>query len=106
MSERALQDAIAATAQLLGWRIFHPRAARTANGWRTAGSYDAQGYPDLTLVRDRVLWVEVKTERGRVRPEQELWLEALREAGAEAYVWRESDWTAGVVEDVLRRQAA
>ncbi len=86
MTERELQDWIAATARLLGWRIFHARVARTAQGWRTAVSYDGAGFPDLCLVRDRVVFAEIKVDRGRMSAEQELWLEALVEAGAEAYL--------------------
>ena len=97
---------IVASARLLGWRVAHFRPAWTQRGWRTAGSYDAQGWPDLVLVRERVVFAEVKTDRGRLRPEQEGWLGSLRHAGAEVYVWRPEDWTSGEVEDVLRRRAA
>lgn len=106
VSERELQDWIVASARLLGWRVAHFRPAWTQRGWRTAGSYDAQGWPDLVLVRERVVFAEVKTDRGRLRPEQEGWLGSLRHAGAEVYVWRPEDWTSGEVEDVLRRRAA
>ncbi|MDQ3671099.1 MAG: VRR-NUC domain-containing protein [Actinomycetota bacterium] len=102
MSERELQDWIVATARLLGWRIFHARAARTAAGWRTAISYDGAGFPDLVLARERVIYSEIKLERGRLRPEQVVWLDVLREAGQEVYVWRPADWTSGEVENVLR----
>lgn len=105
MTERELQDWIAATARLLGWRVCHHRPARTARGWRTAGSYDAEGWPDLCLVRDRVVFVEVKADRGQLRPQQKIWIEALREAGAECHIWKPKDWTSGVVEAVLRRTA-
>ena len=105
VSERELQDWIVASARLLGWRVAHFRPAWTQRGWRTAGSYDAQGWPDLVLVRERVVFAEVKTDRGRLRPEQEGWLGSLRHAGAEVYVWRPEDWTSGEVEDVLRRRA-
>jgi hypothetical protein len=46
--------------------------------------------------------LEVKLERGRLQPEQVAWLDVLREAGQEVYVWRPSDWTSGAIEDVLR----
>jgi hypothetical protein len=103
VTEAALQDWIVGTARLLGWRIFHARVARTAHGWRTAVSYDGAGFPDLVLARDRVLFAEIKLERGRLGPEQVTWLEVLREAGQEVYVWRPSDWTSGGIEAVLRR---
>lgn len=104
MTERAFQDSIAATARLLSWRVFHIRAARTANGWRTPVAFDGQGFPDLVLVRERIIYAEIKLERGRLSPEQVAWLEDLRAAGQEVYVWRPSDWASGAIEDVLRNR--
>jgi hypothetical protein len=104
VTERELQDWIVAAARLLGWRVAHFRPAPTEKGWRTAGSYDAQGWPDLCIVRDRVLFAEVKVGKNRLAAEQAAWLEALREAGAEAHVWTDADWQAGLVEAELRRE--
>ena len=106
MTERELQDWIVGVARLLGWRIAHFRPAWTEKGWRTAGSYDAQGWPDLCLVRERIVFAEVKLERGRLSAEQDAWLDALRDAGAEVYIWRTSDWLSGEIEAVLRSVAA
>ncbi len=106
MTERELQDWIVGAARLLGWRVAHFRPAWTEKGWRTAGAYDAQGWPDLCLVRERVVFAEVKLERGRLAAEQDAWLDVLRNAGQEVHIWRPRDWTSGLVENVLRRQAA
>lgn len=103
MIERDLQDWVAAAARLLGWKAYHARAAMTRSGWRTAGSYDSKGFPDLVLVRERVLWVEIKVGSRRLTPEQSEWLNDLRDAGQETYVWREADWLDGSIEAVLRR---
>jgi hypothetical protein len=35
----------------------------------------------------------------RLRPEQELWLDALRETAAETYLWTPTDWP--TIEEVL-----
>ena len=102
MTERDLQDWIVAAARLLGWRVAHFRPAWTEKGRRTAGAYDAQGWPDLVLVRDRVVFAEVKVQRGRLQPDQAHWLDALREAGQEVYVWRTDDWLSGDIEAVLK----
>jgi hypothetical protein len=63
-----------------------------AKGWAAYFTYDSRrsppGFPDLVLARDRVIFAELKTLRGRVRPEQLEWLERLRGAGAETYLWR------------------
>lgn len=43
------------------------------------------------LVKDtRLIFAELKKETGKTTPEQDEWLEALRIAGAEVYVWRPS----------------
>jgi hypothetical protein len=34
---------------------------------------------------------ELKTQKGRVSEAQQKWLDALREAGVETYLWRPSD---------------
>lgn len=51
-----------------------------------------EGFPDLVLARERVVFAELKSERGKVQPEQSDWLERLRAAGAEAHLWRPSSW--------------
>lgn len=90
--ESEFQATVVELARLRGWRLHHTRPARTQKGWRTPIQGDP-GFPDLTMVRgDRVLFVELKSERGRVSPHQEAWLEALRAAGAEVAVWRPRDW--------------
>jgi hypothetical protein len=50
------------------------------------------GFPDLVIVGEVVLFVELKTERGKVTFEQNEWIDALRAAGCYARVWRPSDW--------------
>ena len=72
----------------------------TRAGWLTHHEYDSRrstpGYPDLVLVRaPRVLFIELKTQRGRVRPEQRAWLETLLNCpGVEVALWRPADWQA------------
>lgn len=54
---------------------------------------DEPGFPDLVLLAPtRVLWRELKTMRGRVRPEQKVWLAELQARGEDARIWRPSDW--------------
>ncbi|GIV03679.1 MAG: hypothetical protein KatS3mg015_2509 [Fimbriimonadales bacterium] len=106
-AERDLTDAIIETARLLGWRVAHFRPARTSRGWRTPVAGDGAGFPDLVLVgHGRILYREIKTERGRLRPEQTAWIAALREAGADAGVWTDEDWRLGAIESQLRAPSA
>ena len=52
-----------------------------------------KGFPDIVAVKgDRIVFIEVKRENGKLRPEQLLWNRVLRECvHAEVYVWRPSD---------------
>ena len=101
MTEQQLQDAIVEAARLVGWRVAHWRPARTTKGWRTACAYDAKGFPDLVLVKDRVIFAELKAARGALGDEQELWRTALATAGAEWHLWTPADWQDGSVDRVL-----
>ena len=99
ISEADLQAAIIDLAHLLGWRVAHFRPAQNSRGaWRTAVSADGAGFPDLVLVRNGVvIFVELKSEKGRISPAQEAWLAAL----PHSLVWRPADWFAGRVEEAL-----
>ena len=102
MSETELLEAVIDLAHLLKWRVAHFRPARTEQGWRTAGSGDVVGYPDLTMVRDtRLIFAELKSERGRTTVDQQDWLHALK-AVAEVRLWRPGDWLDGSIEADLR----
>jgi hypothetical protein len=101
LTGQELQDAVVELARFAGWRAAHFAPARTAHGWRTPCRYDAAGWPDLVLVRDRVVFVEIKSDRDRLRPDQAVWLQALGEADAEVHVWTSEEWLDGTVDAVL-----
>ena len=101
LTERQWQRQVLDAARYCGWLRAHFRPAQTARGWRTPVEGDGAGFPDLVLVRGhRLLFVELKSDRGRVSPAQQAWLDALRRASVEVHVWRPSDWAR--VEEVLR----
>lgn len=58
----------------------------------TAVQGDGAGFPDLVLVRERVVWVELKSDIGVLSDEQEIWIAMLHRAGQEVYVWKPCDW--------------
>jgi hypothetical protein len=100
MTESEFQRTVCEALRVLGWRFCHFRPGRTSRGWRTPITGDA-GYPDITAVRgDRVVFVELKAEKGRLSQEQATWLAALGRAGQSVHCWRPSDWD--VIEEVLR----
>lgn len=91
MSEADFQTRVIDYAKLRGWMLVHYRPARTATGTRTPLAGD-KGCPDLILARHgRVLLIELKSQQGRVRPEQKAWLAHLGEHG---HLYRPNDWPA------------
>ena len=99
------QATVIDTAKMFGWTVAHFRPVFDGKRkrWITGIAADGKGYPDLTLVRDRVVFAELKSGTGRLTNEQAWWLEKLRSAGVEAYEWRDTDYE-GVVA-VLRRRS-
>ena len=82
-SEKDFQKAVMHTARQLGWLVHHTWDSRTSN----------RGFPDLVMVRNgRLLFAELKSAKGKVRPPQEDWLRELRIAHEEVYLWRPQDW--------------
>ena len=71
-----------------GWTVAHFRPCQTEQGWRTAVAADGAGFPDLTLVRDRIIFAEVKSMSGRLEPEQKAWRDRIILAGGEWHLWR------------------
>jgi hypothetical protein len=99
---RELQRAIIDLARRLGWRVGHFPPVPTERGWRTPVAADGKGFLDLVLVRERVVWAEIKGDTDRLRREQQGWIDALRMAGQEVYVWSPETWRSGEVESILR----
>lgn len=93
VTEQAWQQQVIQLAETLGWRTMHVRRSVVRQGqWATATS--VSGWPDLVLwheTQQRVLYAELKTDKGRVRRDQDLILMSLARAGAEALVWRPRD---------------
>lgn len=101
ITESELQESIIAAAHLHGWVVAHFRPGRTASGWRTPVAADGIGWPDLILVRTRLVVAEIKSSTGRLRDEQRLWIHRLQAARVEVHVWTPSEWSDGTVTAVL-----
>lgn len=79
--ESVFLQEIRQVATLLGWRVYHTHDSRRSD----------VGFPDLVLAKPgRLIFAELKTERGRIGAEQAEWLEVLGTA-AESYLWRPAD---------------
>jgi len=102
MTEADFLKSIIDLAHVYGWKVAHFRAGMRANGqYRTPVQGDGAGFPDLVLVRKRVIFAELKSEEGRLAGGQSVWLDDLIDAGAEIYLWRPSDWEKIV--EILKR---
>jgi len=90
VTEGQLQRQVLELARLRGWLAFHDYDSRRSES----------GFPDLVMVRERVVFAELKSATGRLSAAQRQWLDRLTTAGAEVYCWRPSDWDQVV--EVLR----
>lgn len=105
-SERAFMAQVVAYARMMGWRVQHDNATNAPRRCPSCGIVrhtprNAPGLPDLLLIRrPRVVWAELKAQRGRLTDDQRAWIEELRACGQSAYVWRPSDFEE--IERVLR----
>ena len=88
VTEREWQNLVIGLATSRGWKHYHPPDNKPVNG---RIQKVVAGFPDLVMIKgDRLVFVELKRETGRVSPEQVDWLASLRATGAECYVWRPS----------------
>jgi hypothetical protein len=101
--EKAFQSQVIDLAKLFGWRVNHQRPAMSKNGrWITA-TQGHTGFPDLVLAhleRQMVIFAELKSEAGRLTPEQEEWASVLIDCPGLYRCWRPSDWLE--IERILR----
>lgn len=83
ITEGELQGFVVTLARLHGWLAYHTYDSRRSEA----------GFPDLTMVRDgRIIFAELKSEKGKVTAAQQRWLDWLAKSSAvEVYVWRPSD---------------
>ena len=91
VSEASFQRAVTEAAEALGWRVWHDNDSRRNDA----------DFPDLELIRDRLVKAELKRRDKVPTPGQETYLLALARAGVETYLWRPADWAEIV--DTLKR---
>lgn len=85
-TEKQFQDNVIDLAKQLGYDlIYHTHDSRRSQ----------PGFPDLVLINSRTgrtLWRELKSAKGRIRKEQQIWIDGLKAAGHDAEFWRPEDW--------------
>jgi hypothetical protein len=102
ITEKVLQQAIIECAQALGYKVAHFRPAMTEHGYRTAVAADGKGFPDLVITgHRRIIFAELKSQKGKLSKEQAEWMMALRAAGGWYRLWTPADWLSGAVESDL-----
>ena len=89
-TEKSFQSAIVDLAIIHGWHVHHALPAQIRPGvWRTHVMGNT-GFPDLVLAHPKrgVLFVEIKTVRGRLTNGQKSWIDASSgAAGSRARRW-------------------
>ena len=83
-TEKQWQRTVTDLLDTFGWKWFHPFDVRRSR----------EGWPDLFACKDgKALALELKTQTGKVRPEQFLWIAELDAIpGITARILRPSDW--------------
>ena len=106
MTEADFQRQVVELLGILGWEHLHVRKSIGRRGgeagWQT--TTNLKGWPDILAwspKQRRVIAAELKSEKGRVSPEQVAVLASLEAAGVETFVWRPADLP--VIQSVLRR---
>lgn len=86
-TEKQFMARVIDAARRAGWRVYHTYNSRQS----------APGFPDLVVAKagERVLFIECKTDTGRMTPTQQAWIDLLDSTRGEpeAHVWRPQDWT-------------
>jgi hypothetical protein len=90
--EKDFQKLVINLAQGSGWLVHHALPSMNKRGvWATHELGD-HGFPDLVLAHPagRVIFAELKSDKGKVSPLQSRWITALQQ-GAVVHVWRPAD---------------
>lgn len=109
-TEREFMHAVIDLAYINGWMVHH------VIDQHHYAKRIGPGFPDLVLCRPwrdpkeasgpTLIFVELKSEKGTVRVDQQEWLDKLTEATAigtaRVCVWRPSDWSE--IEGTLRKE--
>ena len=102
LTEKELTADVIAMARLFGWRIAHFRSVETKRqGWQTPVQGDGKGFPDLCLVRERVIFIELKVGKNKLAPEQETWRDWIIASGGEWHLITDKGWLDGQAEEIL-----
>jgi len=95
VSEKDLDRYVKDLAKVYGWSLYHQVDAVFCPTCRkpTFSKKDGPGFPDLVLAHPngRLIFAELKSQKGPLREGQAEWLQLLAKGPAEVYIWRPSD---------------
>lgn len=91
MMESELQRLVETHLDRLGYTWFHDNDSRR----------NRPGLPDIVAVGRKVLFIELKSDTGALKPDQHKWMYALQDAGAIYRLWRPEDWRTGHIQNEL-----
>ncbi len=96
VSEKDLDKYVKDLAKVYGWLLYHQVDAVFCPSCRkpTFSKKDGPGFPDLAMghPNGRLIFAELKSQRGPLRDGQVAWLKTLNVGGGrEVYLWRPSD---------------
>lgn len=84
ITEKDLREQVRDLCGLFGWKM----------QFTLWSIHSPKGFPDLFLAnaeQRRIIFAELKSEKGRLTPEQEEWLNILKACGQEVHLWRPAD---------------
>lgn len=93
MNEKELQDKVLELCRKYNLLVFHSTDSRRDIG---------KGWPDLTIAGKNLLFAELKSDVGRLSPEQTTWRYTLQSIGFGHVVWRPIDLQDGTIEHQLK----
>jgi hypothetical protein len=85
VTETQLQILVAELCAELGLHHYHARDSRLDD-------LAVPGFPDSVIIGTEILFRELKSQDGILKPEQRRWGSRIQRAGGDWAVWRPADW--------------
>jgi len=87
VTEAELQRLVAELCARLGLAHYHTYDSRRSE----------PGWPDSVIIGRKIIYRELKSRDGVLKPEQRRWGRVIERAGGDYAVWRPADWRDGTI---------